>query len=117
MTAGQTVLLEDRLFKMFVERFKKFSREFKSKNSRTFPVSEHFVDNDSSTTYISFGEQEMRNAWPFHVRGLGCKVGYGRSSEGDNIYVRDYSDPVVNGRFIEIPIDVATRILALGYIP
>lgn len=102
---------------MFAERFKKFSLDFKSRNSYTFPASEHFTDNDSSMTHISFGEQEMRNAWLSHVRRLGCKVGYARSSEGDSIYVRDYSDPVVNGRFIEIPGDVAIRMLALGHMP
>jgi len=115
--SGQTELLEDRLFEMFMERFKKFSLEFKSRNSRTFPASEHFVDNDSSTTHISFGEQEMWNAWSAHVRRLGCKMAYVRNPEDGRMYVRDYSDPVVNSRFIEIPKDVAVRILALGYIP
>lgn len=109
--------VEDRLFEMFAERFKKFSREFKFRNSQTFPVSEHFVDDDSSTTFISFGEQEMRNAWSFHVRVLGCKLIYGCGQEDDSVYVRDYSDPIVNHRFIQIPRDLAIKILALGYIP
>lgn len=114
--SGQTELLEDRLFEMFAERFKKFSREFKFRNSRTFSASEQFVDNDSSTTHISFGEQEMRNAWSSHIRAIGCKMTYVRNPEDGSIYVRDYSDPVVNRRFIEIPKEVAIRILALGHI-
>lgn len=100
-----------------MERFKKFSLDFKARNSRTFPSSEHFVDNDSSTTHMSFGEQEMVDAWRRHVRGLGCKITYPRNPEVDMIYVRDYSDPVVGGRFIEIPMDLAIKILALGHIP
>lgn len=109
--------VEDRLFEMFAERFKKFSREFKSRNSYTFPASTHFVDNDSSTTFISFGEQEMRNAWSFHVRRLGCKLTYGCGQEDDSVYVRDYSDPLADRRFIQIPRDLSIKILALGHIP
>lgn len=41
---------------------------------------------------------------------------YARSAEGDMMYVRDYSDSRVYGRLIEIPKEVAIRILALGYI-
>lgn len=114
--SGQTELLEGRLFEMFAERFKKFSLEFNHRNSRTFPASEHFVDNDSSTTHIRLSEGEMRDAWLRHVRGLGCKMTYARSAEVDMIYVRDYSDSRVYGRLIEIPKEVAIKILALGYI-
>lgn len=114
--SGQNELLENRLFEIFAERFKKFSLEFKSRNSRTFPVSERFADNDSSTTHIHLSEGEMRDAWLRHVRGLGCKMTYARSAEGDMMYVRDYSDSRVYGRLIEIPKEVAIRILALGYI-
>lgn len=102
---------------MFAERFKKFSLDFKSRNSYTFPASTHFVDNDSSTTYISFGEQEMRNAWSSHMRRLGCRMTYARSSEDGSMYVRDYSDPVADRRLIEIPKDIAIRMLALGHLP
>jgi hypothetical protein len=102
---------------MFAERFKKFSMDFKSRNSYTFPASTHFVDNDSSTTYISFGEQEMRNSWSSHVRRLGCRMTYVRSPEDGSMYVRDCSDPVADRRFIEIPGDVAIRMLALGHMP
>lgn len=112
-----TVPIEDRLFCVFMERFKKFSLDFKARNSHTFPVSEHFVDNDSSTSHIVFGEDDMKNAWQRHLRGIGCKMTYARNSENDMVLVRDYSDPVVNGRFIEVPNDVAIKILALGYIP
>lgn len=112
------MLIENRLFDIFADRFKKF---LSKKPYIVGFVSEHFVDNDSSTTNISFSELDMRHAWFLHVRGLGCNFTYVPSSKknanSDNIYVMDPSEHMVNGRHIEINKEIAIRILALGYIP
>ena len=114
--------IENRLFDLFTEKFRKFYFEFNSRKPYIVGfVSEHFVDNDSSTTNISFSEQDMRHAWFYHVRELGCNFTYVPSSKrninSDNIYVMDPSEHMTNGRYIEIGKDVAIKILALGYIP
>ena len=118
--------IEDRLFKIFNERFKNFSIDYKNAHSSTISniSNEYFVKNDSSTMF--YEENDLKNIWHFHLRKIGMRLTYSSNfateSEQpdvlrDKIYISDPCHLNKNLLLIEIKYDDAIKILSLGCVP
>lgn len=109
--------IEDRISDIVNERFKKFYNDYKNAHSSTIlNISTEYVSNDSSTMF--FEEDNLKNAWYFHIRKIGMKITYVvklGESDPTNIYI---SDPCSSEypTLIEIKYEDAIKILALGYV-